>query len=108
MKNSVLISYPFLRVQSILYVFIIAWTIMIRKFPDIFVIWKYVELVNQILFFIYLIIGLGSVLVLIGQILNVYLYSESSIKKGVWTTANIVLYWGVLIADLCLLTECRI
>ncbi|MEZ0130881.1 hypothetical protein AB9T88_14400, partial [Flavobacterium sp. LBUM151] len=93
--------------QSIAYLFIILWTILIANFQNLFSIWKYVELINTTLFFIYFLIGLSSVLILIKQILRIYFSSDNGIKIKVWIVVNIALYYGVLLADLYLSTQIR-
>lgn len=107
MKNNYLISNSFLKYQSIAYLFIIFWAILIRNVQSLFVIFKFTELINLVLFFIYFVIVLLSVIVLIKQIRRIYFSSENDIEKSVWIVVNIFLYYGVVFADLYLSTQFR-
>jgi hypothetical protein len=107
MKNNYLISNSFLKYQSITYLFIIFWAILIRNVQSLFVIFKFTELINRVLFFIYFVIVLLSVIVLIKQIRRIYFSSENDIEKSVWIVVNIFLYYGVVFADLYLSTQFR-
>lgn len=107
MKNNFLISDSFLKYQSAAYLFVILWTVLIAKVQSMFVIFKYTELINQVLFFIYFVVVLSSVVVLIKQISRIYFFSESNIKRSVWIVVNIFLYYGVLLADLYLVSQFR-
>ncbi len=107
MKNSYLISFPFLKFQSIVYLFIIFWAILIKNVQSLFVVWKYTEEISVILFFMYILVALGSVILLIMQVLKIYFSLDNSLKKKIWIVANIVLYYGVLFADLLLSTQIR-
>lgn len=107
MNNNFLISHLFLKYQSIVYLFIILWALLIANFQNLFVIWKYIELINRIIFFVYFLIGLSSVIILIMQISGIYFSSENNIKRRVWIVVNILLYYGVLSGDLFLSTQFR-
>ncbi|MBE8724177.1 hypothetical protein [Flavobacterium hungaricum] len=109
MKNSFLISYSFLRFQSMAYLFVIFWTTLIANVPSMFVIWKYTELMNGIVFFIFLFVVLLSVIVLIMQVLKIYSSQnqDNSIIKKVWIVVNIVLYYLVVGADLYIVSQFR-
>ncbi|KFF04407.1 hypothetical protein B0A68_17320 [Flavobacterium reichenbachii] len=107
MKNSFLISVSFLKYQSAAYLFVILWTVLIAKVQSMFVIFKYTELINEVLFFIYFVVVLSSVILLIKQISRIYFSSESNIKRSVWIVVNIFLYYGVLLADLYLASQFR-
>ncbi|KIA98756.1 hypothetical protein OA88_20430 [Flavobacterium sp. JRM] len=107
MNNNFLISDLFLKYQSLAYLIIIFWAILISSFQSLFVIWKHIEMINLILFFVYFLIGLSSVIILIMQISRIYFSSDNSIKRRVWIVVNILLYYGVLYADLYLSTQTR-
>jgi hypothetical protein len=107
MKKSFLISDSFLKYQSIAYLVIILWTILIVNVHSMFVIFRFTELINQVLFFIYFVVVLSSVVILIKQILKIYFSLEHSIKSCVWIAVNIFLYYGVLLADLYLVSQFR-
>lgn len=107
MNKSFLISDSFLKYQSIAYLFIIFWAILIRNAQSMFVIFKYTELINQVLFFIYFVVVLSSVVVLIKQILRVYFSLDNNIKRSIWLVVNIFLYYGVLLADLYISSQFR-
>lgn len=107
MKKSFLILDSFLKIQSTVYLFIILWAFLIANLQDQFTVWKYIEQINKILFFIYFLIGLVSVIVLIKQILKIYFSSDNTIKKRLWIVANILLYYGVLSAVFYLSAQFR-
>jgi hypothetical protein len=107
MNNNFLISDLFLKYQSLAYLIIIFWAILISSFQSLFVIWKHIEMINLILFVVYFLIGLSSVIILIMQISRIYFSSDNSIKRRVWIVVNILFYYGVLYADLYLSTQTR-
>ena len=107
MKNSSLISDSFLKYQSVAYLFIIFWAIFIRNVQNMFVIFRYTELINQVLFFIYFVVVLSSVVLLIKQISRIYFSPDNNVKRSIWIVVNIFLYYGVVFADLYLSTQFR-
>ncbi|MBB4802893.1 membrane protein YdbS with pleckstrin-like domain [Flavobacterium nitrogenifigens] len=107
MKKGFLILDSFLKFQSIVYLFIIIWAVLIANLQNQFTVWKYIEKINKILFFIYFLIGLVSVIILIIQILKIYFSSDNSMKRKVWIVANILLYYGVLSAVFYLSAQFR-
>lgn len=98
MKKSFLILDSFFKFQSIAHLFIIVWAFFISNLQNQFEIWKYIEHINKVLFFIYFLIALLSVIVLIIQIWKFYFSPNNNIKKMLWIVVNIVLFYGVLVA----------
>ncbi len=107
MKKGFLSLDSFLKFQSIVYLFIIIWAVLIANLQNQFTIWKYIEQINKILFFICFLIGLVSVIILIIQILKIYFSSDNNMKRKVWIVANILLYYGVLLAVFYLSAQFR-
>jgi hypothetical protein len=110
MKQSIITSYSFLRLQSIVYFFIIVWALLIKNFQILFVVWKHIELINKILFVIYFFTVLISVVVLIKQIRSLYFNDDDdqNTLKRIWAVFNIILYYGVITADLYLASQSRL
>ena len=107
MKKSFLILDSLFKFQSIAYLFIIIWAFFISNLQNQFEIWKYIEQINEILFFIYFLIGLASVIILIIQIFKIYFSSDSNMIQRVWIVTNILLYYGVLLAVFYLSAQFR-
>jgi len=112
MKQGIITSYSFLRLQSIAFFFIIVWALLIKNFQILFVVWKHIELVNKILFVIYFFTVLISVVVLIKQIRSLYFNDDDdddqNTLKRIWVVFNIILYYGVMAADLYLVSQSRL
>jgi hypothetical protein len=107
MKDKLIASVCFLRIQTFTYSIVIAWAFLIYSYQDIFLITRYVESFIALLFFIYFFVVLFSVIILIIQLKQIFISEDETLLKKLWVVSNIILYYAVIMSDLYLSTQIR-
>jgi hypothetical protein len=108
MEDKSITSWWFLKKQTLCYLFVITWATLIFFYQDIFLISKYIETLTLIIFAVYFIVVLSSTILLITQLIKIFIIEDEYEGIEARIVLNIVLYYGVVFADLYLSTQIRL